>query len=140
MATCIHCEAESPESSRYCTVCGSPTAGVVQTASDQDSCGEGIRCRKCGAMVPKRSVFCNACGYYLKKRNAVAILVLSAAAITVLASLLLVFDREWLGALLLFLLIGIIGAGWISMAFFGLSARHYWQWKARMQKKREPRE
>jgi len=83
-------------------------------------------------------VFCNACGYYLKKRASAAILVLLTAATAITASLLLRFNEEWFLVFLISLYVGFRGLGWILFAFFGLSSsKHYWQWKARMQRKRE---
>ena len=115
-------------------------AGIAQTASEQAAGGDGLRCRKCGAGNPKHSVFCNACGYYLKKRISAALLVLLTAATAITASLLLGFKEEWFLIFLASLYVGFRGLGGILRAFFGLSSKHYWQWKTRMQRKRELKE
>ena len=133
MAICDHCEASSPESSKYCTMCGCPMPGIAQIYTGRIIEGDGPRCRKCSAGNPKHSDFCNACGRYLRWRQSLAILLLLASATFIAAWL---AWRLWRMPELPLLALPFIYL--VYWAFFGIgSTKPYWQWKARRQWKRE---
>lgn len=111
--------------------------GVQQIEPQQVSGEGGARCHKCGAWNPKHSVFCNACGYYLKKRIAIAIFLTLIAVTIIAAALLLAFKDEWLWWLLGLLLIGFSVLRWIFIGLFGLRGQRLEEWKARRRREGE---
>jgi len=133
MAICDHCEGLSPESSKYCIVCGSPMPGIAQIETGRIANRNGRACRKCSAGNPERSVFCGNCGHYLRWRSSLAIPLLLASAVIFIGLL-----TGMLWWLLVIALVTLEGTYWAYIAFFGInSGKPYWQWKARRQLKRE---
>ena len=82
-------------------------------------------------------MFCNACGYYLKKRQSIAVLLLLTSAVVIVISLSFVFEEEWFWWLLLLVDVGGMCFLWIYLLPFGFSKIHYMQWKARRRRNRE---
>ncbi len=112
-------------------------AGIQQTEF-QRVAGEGeLRCHRCGAGNPEHSIFCSACGYYLRKRVTIAILISLTAATVIIALLILAFKEELFWQLLAAILIGISGSRWILLLLFGFRGERHEEWKARRRKKRE---
>jgi ribosomal protein L37AE/L43A len=110
----------------------------IQQIEPQQVAGEGeLRCHSCGARNVKRSIFCNACGYYLKKRAYIAILLLMTAATAIAASLILTFEEGWFWQLLAIILVGASALRWVLLGLFGWKGERYEEWKARRGKKRE---
>jgi ribosomal protein L40E len=135
MAICDHCEGLSPESSRYCVICGSPMPGISQIGPGRIGNENEPKCRKCGAGNPEHSTFCNACGRYLRWRRSLAIIVLPVSVVVVMG--LLGGIPGWLLLLLWAVVLIVYYVLWSF--FFSLTgpARPYWQWKARMQLRRD---
>lgn len=141
MTRCTYCEALTPETSRYCTVCGTPMPGVVQASSELHVGGDSTRCRRCGAGNPKRSVFCLACGRYLKMMRDAAILLLLISSVVIVAVLSLALEKQWFSWLLvLFYVSAECAFGSYFFIFGPATNKHYLQWKARRRMKRELRE
>ncbi|MEE9457308.1 MAG: zinc ribbon domain-containing protein [bacterium] len=59
--TCPVCGYENKAGLNYCTMCGAPLI--------EETPGEKIYCRQCGAASPEDSKFCTACGYALQVKK-----------------------------------------------------------------------
>jgi hypothetical protein len=132
MAICDHCEGLSPESSRYCVICGSPMPGISQIGPERIGNENEPKCRKCGAGNPEHSAFCNACGRCLRWRRSLTIIVLPVSVVVVMG--LLGGIPGWL-LLLLWLVVLIVDTALWSFCIG--TTRPYWQWKARMQLRKD---
>ena len=112
-------------------------AGVQQIESQLVE-GEGeLHCRSCGVRNLKHSVFCSACGYYLRKRAEIAVLLVMTSALGIAALLILVFKEEWFWELLSGILIGASVLRWILLAIFGFRGQRYEERKTLRRKKKE---
>jgi len=118
-------------------MCGRPIAGIQQIKPRLGAVKGELRCHSCGAGNLRGSLFCGVCGYYLKARACIAILLLMTAATAIAALLILMFEEGWFWQVLVIVLIGASALRWVFVGLFGLRGERYDEWRALRRKKRE---